>query len=419
MNPSSKRDGSLKNRHSGITAQAGVATLVVTIMLSIIMAIGMLTVSRLSVMEQRITANDIRAREVQEAAEAGLEYAVAWAGDHAINGTITCSPSSAPSGCPTNLSNVYLSSDKSTSGEQYTFTLQFTKGTNFTHILSTAMGVSDPTISARGETWIKQIPRPLFAGGATMPPPWVMAGCITKPPTGTPDMYLALTGGKAAYNGKDCSGYNQQGHLDMSVWSDADGDLVKDPGEEIPDQATFSSEQFNCTGSNCAWNFSFQMSLADAKQIAQDAGHTYTTSIPCGPASSAPSIYVVNNGGPINTSDISGNCTGNGINGTTIGAPKQPILLIFPSSTGCPKLNGGITIYGIVYYESTSSCASNGWGGATIYGSVIWEGDVEKPNANSQFIEVDYQNAGLGDLNEVFNMGPDDVIRIPGTWKDF
>ena len=35
------------------------------------------------------------------------------------------------------------------------------------------------------------------------------------------------------------------------------------------------------------------MSLQDTKDLATAAGHTYTGSIPCGPAASSPSIYVV------------------------------------------------------------------------------------------------------------------------------
>lgn len=420
MNTASERNGTLKNRQPDMTRQDGVATLVVTIMLAIIMAIGTLTVSRISVMEQRITGNDIRAREVQEAAEAGLEYAVAWARDHAINATITCSPSSAPTGCPSNLTDVYLDSDKSTTGEQYNFTLQYTKGSNFTQIISTAMGVSDPTISARSETWIKQIPRPLFAGGATMPPPWVMAGCVIQQPTGNPQTYLLHDEGRALLNGKDCTGYNQQGHLDINTWTDEDADLVKDDGDDTSPLDTFPTGTFDCQGTNCAWNQSFGMPLAEAKLIAEYANHSYTSTIPCGPAQTSPSIYVINNGGPITPAEISGNCSGNGVDSETIGAPTQPILMIIPAYAGCPSMAGGVTIYGIVYYESPTACATNGWGGATIYGSVIWEGDVYKPNANSEFIEVDYQNAGLGnDLNVIFNTGPDDVIRIPGTWKDF
>ena len=125
---------------------------------------------------------------------------------------------------------------------------------------------------------------------------------------------------------------------------------------------------------------------------------------------------MVNNSGPINSGDITGTCSGNGIDNTTIGAPTSPVILIIPSASGCPKFNGGVTIYGVAYYETTSACASNGWGGATVYGSVMWEGNVDKPNANTQYIEVDYDN--LGGMDSAFNMTIEDAVRLPGTWRD-
>ena len=54
-----------------------------------------------------------------------------------------------------------------------------------------------------------------------------------------------------------------------------------------------------------------------------------------------------------------------------------------------------------------------------MYGSVIWEevNVVGKPNANPEFIEVNY---GSGDtLNDSFHMTINDAARLPGTWKDF
>jgi Tfp pilus assembly protein PilX len=64
--------------------QQGAATLIVVLVLAMIMGVAALTTTRTGVMEQKITGNDLRAREAQEAAEAGLEYGVAWAGKHNV-----------------------------------------------------------------------------------------------------------------------------------------------------------------------------------------------------------------------------------------------------------------------------------------------------------------------------------------------
>ena len=394
--------------------QRGAATLLVVLVLTMIMAVVTLTTTKAGLMEQKITGNDLRAREAQEAAEAGLEYSLAWGKKNAIPNTVTCTSGSLPTGCPTALTTVTGSS----TGETYSYSLSYNRTPNGIRVTSTARGVADNTIAAQSEAWIKQIPKGLFDMGATMPPPWVIAGCITTAATGTPATFVLNTTNNAVITGSSANTTClPQGHLDVTTWNDDNGNGIKDSGEEDT-ATTFSRGGFSgCPSTNCAWNHAFKMSLSEAKTLATDANHVYTGSIPCGAASSAPSIYIINNSGPINGSDISGSCSGTGVDGDTIGAPNQPIVLIIPTSAGCPKFNGGVTIYGIIYMESPSACASNGWGGAKVYGSIIWEGNVDKPNANSEFIEVDWEDDG--ELNSVFNIGMDDATRIPGTWKDF
>ena len=64
--------------------QQGAATLIVVMVLAIVMAVVSMTTARTGLMEQKIVGNDLRAREAQEAAEAGLEYGVAWAGKNKV-----------------------------------------------------------------------------------------------------------------------------------------------------------------------------------------------------------------------------------------------------------------------------------------------------------------------------------------------
>lgn len=413
--------------------QQGAATLIVVLVLATVMAVIALTTTRSGLMEEKIVGNDLRAREAQEAAEAGLEYGVAWAKKNSIPNTVTCSSGSLPTGCPTALTTVTGSSTH----ESYTYTLFFTKSTNYIKVESEAQNVVDgsvdSSIAARSETFLKQTSKELFDNSVTvMPPPWVIAGCITNAATGTPASFVLNSANNAIVTGSTAdAACLPEGHLkvypwvdtngngvkeDEEEWEDTNGNGVKDSGED--DESTLNRGGFTgCPNLHCAWKHVFKMSLQDAIDLATDAGHVYSGSIPCGPATSSPSIYVINNGGSINSGDISGSCSGIGIDDKTIGGPNKPIILIIPSSAGCPKFNGGITIYGIIYYETPTACASNGWGGAKVYGSVMWEGNVDKPNANSEFIEVDY---GIGgDLNTVFNSGMDEAPRLPGTWKDF
>jgi Tfp pilus assembly protein PilX len=126
--------------------QQGAATLFVVMMLAIIMAVISLTTARTGLMEQKVTGNDLRAREVQEAAEAGLEYGIGWAKHNSLPNTVTCSSGSLPLGCPTALTTVTGSS----TGESYFYTLTYTKGIDSIKITSTAQGVNDGSIADLG-----------------------------------------------------------------------------------------------------------------------------------------------------------------------------------------------------------------------------------------------------------------------------
>lgn len=398
--------------------QRGAATLLVTVVLSSIMAVGAFTLTRTSGMEQRITGNDLRSREAHEAAQAGLNYALAWGRDNPItiptdDNALNCSTGASDAGCP-NLTAIAAA--QTSSKEQYQYTLTITEVGTAYRLVSTATGVSDASITATVDTVFDGLSG-LFNDPQNVPPPWVIAGCVITSPTGTPDIYLFSAANAAIVNGTDCSAYNQQGNVSTNSWVDSDGDNVMDSSEESASTSTaWNQGNFNCVGPECAWNEVFSVPLAVAKQQAITAGQVYNASIPCGAAAGSPSIYVITNSGPINIADISGSCSGNGVDNDTIGTPTAPIVLIIDASAGCPKFNGGITIYGIIYHETTTDCAANGWGGAKVNGSVMWEGNIEKPNANSQFIEIDYST--LGDLDDVFNFF-NGIAAMPGTWKDF
>ncbi len=397
--------------------QQGAATLLLVLILTTLTAVVTLTTTSVGVMEQRIMANELRAREALEAAEAGAELAVAWANVNDLpwpsGGHSLICPGGA--GCP-NLTDVVSTS----SGESYGLSLVFSRANAdavFIKVTSTAMGNPDASLRATVERHVRQYPEELFEMNAPMPPPLVIAGCLTSP-TGNPNVYVLDAANPAIATGSTADATClPQGNMGSNTWRDTNSNGYKDAGDAL-DSTSFNRGSFSgCPATNCAWDEVFKMDLPAAKASATVAGNVYHNSIPCGPASTSPSIYLVENSSPINAADISGSCSGVGIDSGTIGGPEKPILLIIPASSGCPRFNGDVTVYGILYYESASSCAANGWGGATVYGSVIWEGDVDKPTANSEFIEVDYER--FGDLNDVFKLPVRFSATVPGTWKDF
>ena len=93
----------------------------------------------------------------------------------------------------------------------------------------------------------------------------------------------------------------------------------------------------------------------------------------------------------------------------TIGTPSKPVTLIV-SGTGDFKLNGGVTIYGIVYVDF--NWANSGGGNAEIYGSAIVNGDFSS-TGTPDMVYVDSANILAGESADK------KYTQIPGSWRDF
>lgn len=354
--------------------QQGAATLIMVMVLAMIMGVVALTTANIGLMEQKIVGNDLRAREAQEAAEAGLEYGVAWAKNNPIPNTVTCSSGSLPTGCPTALTTVVGSS----TGESYSYILTYTKGTDSIRVTSAAQGVTDNSIAAGSEAWIRQISNGYLTTNGKSAPPLVINGGLS-----------GVTGNPTADTG------NPPGTAVLT--SQAVGSVVTGHLDGNPTLGVTVSTSFPATAQP-AWDYMFSTSLASATATAIANSYNYPThALPATPAAGKEPFYVWDSG-----THISGN----------YGSLAKPVVIIITAGN-CPKINGGPTIYGIVYFAA--SCDDNGWGGATIYGSVIAEASITKLTANGTIIA---NGVGGNNTFDGFTSSPD-VARLPGTWKDF
>ncbi|EIC29149.1 MULTISPECIES: pilus assembly PilX family protein [Methylomicrobium] len=358
--------------------QRGAVTLIVALMLAIVMAVVSVTTARTGLMEQKITGNDLRAREAQEAAEAGLEYGVAWAQKNTIPNAVTCSSGSLPTGCPTALSMVTGSS----TGESYSFTLTFTKkiiaNKTYIKVESSAEGVNDSTIAAISEAWVTQTNYLTIKGQAA--PPFVINGSLANV-TGNPDIDSGSPPGTAIITSQPVSAIDTgffNKHPPPSL-----GSVVSDntfPGTSTP-----------------AWDYLFTVTLSTATHIAMTNEYNYPAhSLPATPGEEKEPFYVWDS-----DSHISGN----------FGSATRPVVIIIQNGR-CPKIQGNVTIYGFVYFSAT--CSDQGWGNATIHGTIVSEGNITKVTANSKHI-----GNGIGGGGNDVSSFIEDATRIPGTWKDF
>jgi len=385
--------------------QKGAATLFVVVVLLVIMAVLALMVGRKGLMEQQMTGNDLRSKEVQEAAEAGIEFGVAYAAANVIPWPAGGNPNDpdvwlcpGAVGCPA-IANI--AADQTSSGETYAISsltfFRVSDASEYIRITSTANGGAgggENTIEATSMVYIK--PGGLLTSNATLPPPLVMSGCMTQT-TGTPDIYPGTNGqailtsqpettsggnmcldhcGPGGGNSNSCQNpvNGSFAHLDING-----GTLSND--EPFPD--------WDGDGSGTTWEYYFDVPVETYEQYASDTLST--------------------EGGAYYITD-----SGNQPNGT-YGSIDNPAIIVFEN--GCPKFNGNTTIYGIVFFRDENACVSggmNGWGNVTIYGSIGVTGGVHQLNAN---IEIHGVGSGAG-LN-VINQIPINASKLPGTWNDF
>ena len=155
--------------------QKGVATLFITLILSIISLLAVLSVSQTGVLDQKNSGNDLRSKEAFQAAEAGLDFGISWAKsndlDLAESASLTCSEGDALP-CPDG-TWPDISSSGSTSSESYNFEITFSQGVDTLKVRSVATASSDTTVTASVEAHIKQTRTSL---GDINPPTLVSAG---------------------------------------------------------------------------------------------------------------------------------------------------------------------------------------------------------------------------------------------------
>jgi len=398
--------------------QQGIATLLTSVVLSILAVITTLTITQTSVVEQQITSNDVRAQEAMQGAEAVLDYGMAWAQSNELpasaadpSGASCFPPSSSETSstdCPTpTVASMGLSSNNS-SGESYTYKLDLFDENDVIKVVSTVSAASGSNIQASSESYVVQTR--LFEPGQPTPTPWVIGGCITEPPTGNPTTFVLNDDDPAVtYTQSDCgtdfNGADWAGHLDVEIVDTGDDPFDVYKHYSGTDQDPPKSEYLDCSSSSstCIWDHYFSISLPRSEEIALSNGQKFTSTddIPCSDDSSKPNIFHITGSGPHHAPSCG------------IGSESSPVILIMDE---CPKFNGGANVYGIIFSKQSGECDANGMGGAVVYGSVIWQGSVKKPNANSLFVQFDYADGPS--WNDPFD-GVVDAIRIPGTWKDF
>ncbi|KMJ54223.1 hypothetical protein ACG97_03815 [Vogesella sp. EB] len=354
--------------------QQGMATLTMSLVVLFLASLMVFYTSSGMLFEIKTGNNQLYQSKAMEAARGSVEHSMAWL----VNSSNTSSlawtaDATGPAG--TNQKATAASFPSSVSSQTiggYTVAVSLWRNSATPTILevsAAASGDANATIRQRirlGTTTVTTT-TPNTLNIASIAPIVINGGLSGV--TGTPDVYPSTTGGVAIVTSSSNTADINIGHLDLNGGTISYGAFTGD-----------------------AWSFIFPNTTKAEMKAAADFEKIYYYDAALQPPN------------PWHDS---------------IGTASDPVILIFDVGAGCPKVNGSVTIYGLVYYGN--SCADNGWGGATIYGSMVADMSITKLNANAEFSGWSV-NSGSG----VITLPPTTTTstaqtfaKLTASWRDF
>lgn len=277
--------------------------------------------ARLGVVEQRIANNELRAKEARQAAQSGLDYALAWLSTHLWSPAagIPPPPEMAASG-----------------DHRYAARLTVDDRPGCLRVRSRGHAIGDEGISVVATECLQQ-KHPLQPDMARGAPPLVVGGCLS-----------GISGSVSVYPSRCDPG--RDAACDPSSVVSSQPVSCLDTGSLYLNGGSLRGEAFE----GSAWDYLFAISQAELRAHA---------------AAGDPRFVWIDSTTRWDSD---------------VGHPERPVYMVFTRSAGCPEVSGAISVYGILYFAEDSGCDSAGWGDATVYGSVVFAGAVEGLSARGR-----------------------------------
>lgn len=401
--------------------QAGAVTLLTSVMIMLLATILVVAVSRTTLMEQRISGNEIRTRLAHEAAEAGLNFGLAYLTQTSQGGATV------PMGADKNkngaVDTIALTTLTSTSNQ---YSVAFCSPTETLSAVSCPDAPGAVTCTAAPPTYFRT-PRIVACGwsddglGRAM----LSQGLGTVPAVSNP-VTMPLTS-KGAVNVQGSATITNY-YNNLTIWSGGSLSNIGNSGKTFvrnpnvpppansvppptPPSACGSSDDYVCltdknsTGPDVIDGDPTLSNLSDADlfkiYFGQDDVAAYSANV-ASMADVAPGNVGTLDGVKQESFVVTGSIT-NTMN-FTIGSRDQPVVMII---NGDWSGGGNTTIYGIVYVTGNIDLT----GSKTVYGGMVVEGTV----AGTGSLDIIYDP--LVSDNTAKNIGKSG--SIPGSWRDW
>lgn len=380
--------------HNSLKAQRGVATLSTALILLLAITLMTFSAARVSVVEQKIAANDYRAKQALHAAEGAIEVAVYNSNviTPALNTTYTgVLPVSTATTAPCTAAGICYS---------YVYTSVLGGSPASTTLLRvTATGYSDDGSASKSVVQYVKLYSPL----PRIP---------TSPVKGGGE-YESESNSISIVNNITSTAIETQDEIDTHHKNVTSVNGVAGAGLVPNATTTGVTGVVNTTAERDAFfNSVFGTSKADIQSLSLPATCSGNCNTQLGNTGTTLSGSTITNYGTPQSSLlwVTGNTTLN--SNTVIGSPTKPVVLVI---NGTLDIQGGATVYGFIYVtgnvlDNKEGVAAELSGNTNVVGGIAAEEDLKfKGTVNVTYNQ--FTNGGGP-------AGPDFYVKVPGTWID-
>lgn len=362
-------------------AVSGAATLIMTVILLVVSSLIIIFAANFSMIQEKATNNAMQNNQAFAAAEAGMEFGIAYLNKNAT--TILASPVSGfiPAYSDSNTTNVTLANNSK-------FSVVYTNpiANNYNLILITSTGVSQNGGSSRVISQRVQFGSLLVTPGNA---PLVTQGTVTL--SGNSDVANTYSN-TTITSGSSVSISGSSSTTVSSGTGSTAGSIKSDVQSNNTTIANMSQSDLFATYFG---NTSNGVKGAMAHVYSNSSSTNYSSTLN---NMTSTSIWIDQVGG---TASINGN--------TTIGSATHPVLLVV---NGDFSLSGNVTIYGYIFVFGTNTIDSIS-GNVTINGAISATGNLTMSGSS----ELTYAPDVLSNLQNTPSMRY--YAKVPGTWRDF